>query len=383
MARNESAALIDHLSGGRPLPADVQAHILAKTEGVPLFVEELTKTVLESGLLRETGERYELSGSLPPLAIPSTLQDSLLARLDRLAPVKEVAQIGAVIGREFSYELLAATAQMDEPKLRIALDELVRAELAFCRGTPPDAIYTFKHALVRDAAYESLLKSRRQQLHGRIATILRERFPDRAEAEPEVLAHHATEGGLLDEAVSYWYKAGLRANYRSANAEAIAHLSKGLDLLAPLPESSARDNREIDLQLALGIPLAATKGRGSAEAMATYTRAQELCDRLGSEPAQLFPALRGLWTAIAPEDRSIRRGTLQTGCSRSPSVRATSRCCSRPITPSGQRNTAWATGGRYVSTPRRVSPSIGPSISPTPSFTAVTTLRSARRPTRA
>ena len=213
-----------------------------------------------------------------------------------MTPVKEVAQIGAVIGREFSYELLAATAQMDEPKLRTALDELVHAELAFCRGTPPDAIYTFKHALVRDAAYESLLKSRRQQLHCRIATVLRERFPDRAEAEPEVLAHHATEGGLIDDAVSYWYKAGLRANYRSANAEAIAHLSKGLDLLATLPETPARDNREIDLQLALGIPQVAAKGHGSAEAMAAYTRAQELCNRLGSETSQLFPALRGLWT---------------------------------------------------------------------------------------
>ncbi|UXN64460.1 AAA family ATPase [Phyllobacterium sp. A18/5-2] len=296
LGQNESTVLIDHLSGGRPLPVDVQAQILAKTEGVPLFVEELTKAVLESRLLRETGKRYEVTGSLPPLAIPSTLQDSLLARLDRLMPVKEIAQIGAVIGREFSYELLAATAQMDEPKLRTALDELVRAELAFCRDTPPDAIYTFKHALVRDAAYESLLKSRRQQLHCRIATVLRERFPDRAEAEPEVLAHHATEGGLLDDAVSYWHKAGLRANYRSANAEAIAHLSKGLDLLATLPETAARDNREIDLQLALGIPQVAAKGHGSAEVMAAYTRAQELCNRHGSETSQFFPVLRGLWT---------------------------------------------------------------------------------------
>jgi len=296
LGRNDSTSLIDHLSGGRPLPAEVQAHILAKTEGVPLFVEELTKAVLESGLLRETGKRYELTGSLPTLAIPSTLQDSLLARLDRLTPVKEIAQIGAVIGREFSYELLAATAQMDEPKLRTALNELVRAELAFCSGTPPDAIYTFKHALVRDAAYDALLKSRRQQLHCQIATVLHERFPDRAEAEPEVLAHHATEGGLIDHAVSYWHKAGLRANYRSADAEAIAHLSKGLDLLATLPETPARHNREIDLQLALGIPQASAKGHGSAEAMAAYTRAHELCNRLGGETSQFFSALRGLWT---------------------------------------------------------------------------------------
>ncbi|WP_192257371.1 AAA family ATPase [Mesorhizobium silamurunense] len=296
LEQNEGAMLIDQLSGGRPLPAEVQADILAKTEGVPLFVEELTKAVLESDLLREAGDRYELTGPLPPLAIPSTLQDSLLARLDRLSPVKEVAQIGAVIGREFSYELLEATAQMDEPKVRTALDELVHAELAFCRGKPPDANYTFKHALVRDAAYESLLKSRRQQLHCRIVTLLRDRFPERAEAEPEVLAHHATEGGLFDDAVSSWYEAGLRANYRSADAEAIAHLSKGLDLLAQLPESPARDDREIDLQLARGIPLASLKGYGSAGAVAAYTRACELCAKLGSETSKSFPALRGLCT---------------------------------------------------------------------------------------
>lgn len=362
LGQNESTVLIDHLSSGRPLPADVQAQILAKTEGVPLFVEELAKTVLESGLLRETGERYELSGSLPPLVIPSTLQDSLLARLDRLMPVKKIVQIGAVIGREFSYELLAATAQMDEPKLRTALDELVRAELAFCRDTPPDAIYTFKHALVRDAAYESLPKSRRQQLHCRIATVLRERFPDRAEAEPEELAHHATEGGLLDDAVSYWHKAGLRANYRSANAEAIAHFSRGLALLATLSETPARDNREIDLQLALGIPQLAAKGHRSAEVMAAYTRAHALCKRHGGQTSRLFPALRGLWTGYR--------------------ARGTSPCCWKPITPNGRHTTASARGGQYASTPHRVSLSTDLSISLTLSHTAVTTLRCVPLPTR-
>jgi predicted ATPase len=295
LRRDESALLIDHVSGGLPLPTEVQAHILAKTEGVPLFVEELTKAVLESGLVREADGRYELVGSLP-LAIPSTLQDSLLARLDRSAPVKEIAQIGAVIGREFGYDLLSATAEMDPPRLRSALDELVHAELAFCRGKPPDAVYIFKHALVRDAAYESLLKRRRQQLHCRIATVLRERFPERVEAEPEVLADHATEGGLLEEAVTYWHKAGLRANRRSATAEAIAHLSKGLNLLKRLPRSATRDSREIDFQLALGVPLAATRGYGSDEAIAAFARARELCDELGSQASKSFPALRGLCT---------------------------------------------------------------------------------------
>jgi len=308
LARSQGSVLINYLSGGRPLPAEVQAHILAKTEGVPLFVEELTKAVLESGLLREAGERYELIGSLPPLAIPATLQDSLLARLDRLAPVKEAAQIGAVIGREFSYELLTATAEMDEPKLRAALDELVRTELAFCHGTGPEAIYTFKHALVRDAAYQSLLKSRRQQLHSRIFMVLSERFPGRAKAEPEVLAHHATEAGLLDHAVSYWHEAGLRDNYRSASAEAIAHLSKGLDLLARLPETPARHEREIDLQIALGVPLAAVKGRSSDETMAAYARAHELCNLQGGEISQLFTVLRGLWTCYRA------RGQMRMAC---------------------------------------------------------------------
>jgi tetratricopeptide (TPR) repeat protein len=296
LGRTESAALIDHVSGGRPLPAELQTNILAKTDGVPLFVEELTKTILESGVLRQAGEHYELAGPLPLLAIPSTLQDSLLARLDRLAPVKAVAQLGAVIGREFNYDLLNAAAAMEEGKLRTGLNELVRAELAYCRGTPPNAVYSFKHALVRDAAYESLLKSRRQQLHRRIATVLLESFPERVEAEPEVLAHHATEGGLIDDAVSYWYKAGLRANHRSANAEAISHLSKGVDLLARLPETLARHHREIDLQIALGIPLSETNGRGSTEAMSAYGRAHALCDTLGGETSQLFAALRGLWT---------------------------------------------------------------------------------------
>jgi predicted ATPase len=274
----------------------LQAQILDKTEGVPLFLEELTKMVLESGLLREAGAGYEMAASLPPVAIPSTLEDSLLARLDRLAPVKEVAQIGAVIGREFSYQLLFATAQMDEPRLKAALDELVRAELAFCRGSAPDAAYIFKHALVRDAAYQCLLKSRRRQIHAQIATVLHERFPEKAQAEPELVAHHATEGGLLDQAVSYWHKAGLQASYRSATTEAIAHLSKALDVLGRLPETPSRDRREIELQIALGTPQIAAKGYGSAEALAAYARAHELCNKLGDETSQLFPALRGLWT---------------------------------------------------------------------------------------
>ena len=191
--RAEVEALVERVTGGRKLPAEVLAQVIGKTDGVPLFVEELTKNVLESGLLIEDGERYRLDGPLPPLAIPSTLQDSLMARLDRLAAVKEIAQIGAAIGREFSYPLLHAVVGRDEPPLKAALAQLVDSELVFRSGEPPDARYVFKHALVQDTAYESLLKSRRQILHRRIAETLREKFPDVVEAEPELVAHHFTQ----------------------------------------------------------------------------------------------------------------------------------------------------------------------------------------------
>jgi predicted ATPase len=171
LSRHEGATMVERVAGGRALPAEVAAQIVAKTDGVPLFVEELTKTVLDSGLLRDEGDRYTLCGPLPPLAIPSTLQDSLLARLDRLAAVREVAQVASVLGREFSFELLAAVAPQDEAALGEAMTQLCAAELVFCRGTPPAATYSFKHALVQDAAYQSLLRSRRQRLHARIAAV--------------------------------------------------------------------------------------------------------------------------------------------------------------------------------------------------------------------
>ena len=193
LGRSDGTALIKELTGGRPLPGEVFGQILAKTDGVPLFIEELTKAVLESGLLSDAGDHYELSRPLVPLAIPATLQDSLLARLDHLAPVKEVAQVAAVIGREFSSELLAAVVGMTETRLKAALDELVQAELVFRRGAPQGETFAFKHALVRDAAYQSLLKTRRQHLHRRIATALEEGFPKLAETAPELLAAHLTE----------------------------------------------------------------------------------------------------------------------------------------------------------------------------------------------
>jgi class 3 adenylate cyclase/predicted ATPase len=294
LSRRQGAAIVEQLTAGKPLPDEILEEIVAKTDGVPLFVEELTKTVLESSLLSDAGDRYELSGPLPPLAIPTTLHDSLMARLDRLAPVKEVAQIGAVIGREFSHELLAAISPLSEADLASALEQLVNSELVFGRGVPPEAAYTFKHTLVQEAAYQSLLKARRQQLHARIAEALEQRLPDAAGVGPEVLARHLTEAGLARRAIPYWRRAGELAASRSANLEAIAHLSKGLDLIAALPDAEEQLDEELALRLTIGGPLTAIKGYAAPEVEQTYSRARALCEQLGRS-AELFPVLRGLW----------------------------------------------------------------------------------------
>jgi class 3 adenylate cyclase/predicted ATPase len=295
LGRNEGAVLINHLASGRTLPAEVQADILAKTEGIPLFVEELTKAVLESGLLDDAGQSYDLLGPRRhSLAIPATLQDSLMARLDRVASVKEVAQIGAVIGREFDYELIAAAADMEPAKLTAILNELVRSELVFYRGVPPDAVYTFKHALVQDAAYQSLLKSRRQQIHLQIATVLETRIASMREIQPEVLARHYTEAGSAEPAVRFWLRAGQLASHRSANFETIAHCEKGLALVEQLPEEPKRHQQELELRLTLGPAVMAVKGFDAPEVSDVYVRARELCETLG-QTSHLFPVLYGLW----------------------------------------------------------------------------------------
>jgi predicted ATPase len=285
--------MVERVAGGKALPAEVLEQIVARTDGVPLFVEELTKAVLESGLLADAGDRYELSGPLPPLAIPSTLHDSLLARLDRLAPVKELAQIGAVIGREFPHALLAAVADRPEAELQAALDQLVSSELVFRRGSPPEATYTFKHALVQEAAYGTLLKSRRLVLHARIATALEDRFTSAVDRQPEVLAHHLTEAGVVDRAIDFWLKAGRAASAKSANKEAIGQLGKAFALLETLPLSGERSDRELDVQIALGAPLIATKGFAAPEVDVAYSRAEHLARHLCSK-RRLATALRGL-----------------------------------------------------------------------------------------
>ena len=260
LSRRDGAALIERVTAGKTLPEEVMNQILARTDGVPLFVEELTKTVLETGLLQERDGHYVLNRPLPSLAIPTTLHASLMARLDRLAPVREVAQIGAVVGREFSYELLNAVAGLPIEKLEEALGQLVRSELIFCRGEIPHAVYTFKHALVRDAAYSGLLKSRRAQLHAAIADAFEQQFPEIVEAQPETLAHHLTEAGLIEKAMGYWLQAGKNAAMRSANLEAIAHLQRGIEASGRLADGAEKDRLELDLQLALGPCLIATHG---------------------------------------------------------------------------------------------------------------------------
>ena len=238
--------MVSALAGGKALPAALLEQILTRTDGVPLFVEELTKSILESGELKEAGDHYEYAGSARAVTIPATLRDSLMARLDRFMPVKEIAQIGAAIGREFSYELIAAVAPMPQAQLDDALARLCESGLAFRRGTPPDAVYTFKHALVQDAAYDSLLKSRRQELHGKIARVIEARFPNIKITEPEVLAHHLTAAGLAEKPQ---FRSGRRlaslALKRMALAEAISHLNRGLELVATLPWSSERDASEL------------------------------------------------------------------------------------------------------------------------------------------
>jgi TOMM system kinase/cyclase fusion protein len=303
--RPEVESMIAQVMHSKTLPVEVIRQVMAKTDGVPLFIEELLKMILESGLLREKDGHYLLTGPLPPLAIPSTLQDSLMARLDRLAAVREIAQLGAALGREFSYEVIQAVALMDEGTLQHGLAALVDAELVYQRGRVPQATYLFKHALIRDAAYQSLLKSKRQLYHKQIAQVLEARFPEIKETQPELLAHHYTEAGLHELAVGYWQRAGQRAMQHSAHVEAISHVTRGLELLGMLPDTPERPLQELDLQTTLGLALMATKGMAAPEVGNAYARARELCQEVGGTP-QLFQVLMGLCTFYR------QRGEFQT-----------------------------------------------------------------------
>src|SRR6516165_9433547 len=266
--RRERTALVAQIAGSEALPGEVVAQIAERTDGVPLFVEELTKSVLESGV--------------PVVGIPTTLHDSLIARLDRLASVRLVAQIGAAIGRQFPYVLLRAVSDLPEDELRAALARLAASELVFQRGIPPDAVYTFKHALVQDAAHGSLLRSTRQQLHAQIAEALEAHSPELMDSQPELFAQHYAEAGLFEKSVAYWGKAGQRAAARSAMAEAAAQLQKALNQLALLPDDPERRRRELELRSSLGAVLFAVKGYAGLETGHAYASARELWEQLGS-----------------------------------------------------------------------------------------------------
>jgi class 3 adenylate cyclase/predicted ATPase len=294
LSREQMTRMAAYVAGGKHLPHQVLQQIVEKTDGVPLFVEELTKAILESGYLQEVHGHYELTGALPALAIPATLQDSLMARLDRLMTAKGIAQLGAVIGRQFSHDLLRAVSQLDTRTLQRELGRLVEAELLYQRGVPPQAIYTFKHALIQDAAYQSFLKSTRQQYHRHIVQILEELFPETVAAQPELLAHHCTQAGLIAQAVGYWQRAGHQASDRSAYLEAVSHFTTGIALLKTLPETPEGAQQALTLHIALGTALQNAKGHAAPEVEHVYTQARTLCQQVGETP-QLVPVLFGLW----------------------------------------------------------------------------------------
>ena len=289
LGRGEVRAIIDGLTGGKTLPDALVDLIAAKTDGVPLFVEEITKTVLESGSLKETASAFELTGPLSHLAIPSTLHNSLMARLDRLQPVKEVAQTAACIGRDFDYPLLRSASPLDDAALQDALERLIQAELIFRSGVPPEETYMFKHALVRDAAYENLLKTRRQAIHVKLVEALAAK-----DAAPELLAHHASMAGMNEQACRYWLMAGERAAARSANKEAISHLKAGTNLIRGMPDTREKLRLELDLHSALVPPLMAIHGYSSEAAGHVSSRAVDLCRRIG-DPVELAAVLWQAW----------------------------------------------------------------------------------------
>jgi predicted ATPase len=302
LGQQQVEEMVLQLTGGKALPAEVLQQIVHKTDGVPLFVEELTKMVLESGLLQEAEGHYELTGPLPPLAIPATLQDSLVARLDRLAMGKEVAQMGATLGREFSYEVLQALSPEDEAGLQHALAKLVEAEILYQRGMPPQAHYLFKHALIQDAAYQSLLKRERQRLHQQIAHVLEARFPEIRDTQPELLAHHYTEASIIEQALPYWQQAGTLASKRLAFKEAIAHFDRGMALTDTLPPSPEREGQELDLRTRLGMAWLALKGWGAPEMWTSLHPALKLAKSLSRHDA-LLPIYWGLWVYVVIQGR--------------------------------------------------------------------------------
>ena len=296
----EIAAMIDRVTGNKPLPASIRLDIIERTDGIPLFVEEMTKAVLEA---ESQGDAEQTAAAIPPsaLAVPPSLHASLMARLDRLGSAKDVAQVGAAIGREFSHPLLAAVAGKPEVELQSALDRLNEAGLLFSQGVPPHATYLFKHALVQDAAYGTLLREPRRALHARIADTFESQFAEIAESQPELLARHCTEAGLIEKAAGLWGKAGQRSLARSALVEAATQLTRALDQIATLPPTPALRREQIKLQVALITPLIHIKGYAAPETKMAAEQAHLLIEQAKSlgeppeDPLLLFSVLYGLW----------------------------------------------------------------------------------------
>jgi predicted ATPase len=302
LGEREAAAIIARLIGNKELPADVMVEIVERTDGIPLFVEEMTKAVLEAES-EGAARRTVAAVPSPALAVPASLHALLMARLDRLGPAKEVAQIGSAIGREFSHALLALVARKSEAELGSALDRLVQTGLLFRQGMPPQASYLFKHALVQDAAYGTLLREPRRALHARIAETLESQFAETAESQPEILAHHCTEAGLIEKAAGLWGKAGQQSQARSALAEAAAQLTRALEQIATLPGTPALRRERIKLQVALITPLIHVKGYAAVETKAAAEQARlmiEQAEALGEppeDPLLLFSVLYAFWAA--------------------------------------------------------------------------------------
>ena len=310
LGERDGEALVQELAGNAALSADIVAEIVERTDGVPLFVEELTKAVLESAGQGDRVAAVLATTFLTAQSVPATLHASLMARLDRLGPAaKEIAQIGAVIGREFGYELIGEVAQRSAAELRLGLDRLAEAGLLFCRGVVPLSSYLFKHALVQEAAYGTLLRARRQELHARVAAVLEQHFADLIERQPELLAHHLTAADDTERAAGQWLRAGRHAAARSAHLEAIRYFDRGLAILPTLPEGSARDGQEIELQLAKGLSLLTTESFMSTNAAHAYTRARELAERLDDTPS-LFTAVYGLWQSTVASGMVVSASAL-------------------------------------------------------------------------
>jgi class 3 adenylate cyclase/tetratricopeptide (TPR) repeat protein len=313
LGRRESAALVRQLAGNAAeLPTDLLDEIIERTDGVPLFLEEVTKAILEAAEAPGGDGARSVVPAIPGqrAKVPATLQASLMARLDRLGPAaREMAQTGAAIGREFSYDIVSAVTARPVADVQAALDRLVGSGLVFQRGTPPAADYQFKHALVQDTAYGTLLRGPRQALHGRIAVAIENRASERVEREPEILAHHWAEAGNAQRAVGYWLEAGRRAAARSANREAVAHLSRGADMVTSLPEGTEAMRLELALQLALGPAVMSIRGFGAPEAVVAYRRAQDLAETLG-DSRSLFAAIWGLWLTTGQYVEIDRRAEL-------------------------------------------------------------------------